>query len=76
MSGFLLHGRVIDHIGIATYAVGSVPVMLVHIAVSVAAIYLLSWVVYQVYHVCTAWLFKHLDRFCLPEPELTDSEYT
>ena len=72
---FLLHNRLIDHIGIEDFASKSVGIMLAHILVSVVVIYLLSWGVYHVYHLCTAWLFRYLNRIHMPEPELQSETY-
>lgn len=65
---FLFHGYVLGLIKIEWAVEQPLPIMLVHICVCICIIYLLSWVVYQIYRLCTVWFFDIIKRHKLFQP--------
>lgn len=65
---FLFHGYILGLIKIEWAVEQPLPIMLVHICVCICIIYLLSWVVYQIYRLCTGWLFDIIKRHKLFQP--------
>lgn len=65
---FLFHGYLLGYLKIEWATSQPLPIMLVHICVYIIGIYLLSWVVYQIYRLCTAWIFNLLGKQKLFQP--------
>lgn len=67
---FLVHGVFLGRIGIPSVVNGSTPILLLHVFVSAAGIFLISWVVWKIYDFASRpvmrWLGRHtafLDRY-------------
>lgn len=59
---YLTHGYFLGKINVENYINKNVGVMLLHIIISVTAIYLICWIIYIIYSRVTDPLFKLLER--------------
>lgn len=57
---YLVHGFFLKYIQIKRFASGEWYVLLIHVIVSVVAIYLICYVIHKVYVLCTGWFVKRL----------------
>lgn len=61
-SCFLLHGIFLTRIGIDRAVTASVPVMLAHVALSAAGLYLICWMAWAVWNAVTSKIFRWAGR--------------
>ncbi len=59
---YLFQNIILAHLDIQGAAQGPLWFLLLHIVGTIIGIYLVSYVVYQIYHLCTAWLFRRLSK--------------
>lgn len=72
---YLVHGYFLSHIGVERFLQGSLVVMLIHIACSAIAIYLIGWCVYWAYGRIMRYVWAWLkDRIVLPEFNVIDDK--
>lgn len=66
---FLIHAILLPYIGIQRAVESSVWMMLVHIVISVIGVYLVSWIVYEIYTFATGWIFNRLRLWKVFQPK-------
>jgi surface polysaccharide O-acyltransferase-like enzyme len=60
---FLIHGFILEYVGIKSAVDAGVGMMLLHITIVILGIYLLSWVIYRFYEFATRWIFNQLGQW-------------
>lgn len=61
---FLLHGIFLSKLNIEKYVTGNTAIMIIHIISSAIGIYLICWLVYEIYSHITNPIFKLIYRVC------------
>ena len=55
---FLVHGALLQYLNIPNYINGNVIKLVLHVVLCSAGLYVLSYIVYKIYSLCTDWFIK------------------
>lgn len=62
---FLVHGELLGYAGIKSAVAGSPITIVGHVLLVLIAVYLISWIIHELYTFLTAWIFKRLGKLKL-----------
>lgn len=71
---YLVHTRLLNFTGINNAVSSSVPYMLAHIVLVLIGIYIAAWIIHEMYHFSTDWLFRILYKLKAFQPIIIGKE--